>query len=104
MAGSMLTVFRCVTDGCSAHDGTPLQVHVYEIYGPTFALVYYIVYLSVAFGLFNLIMSIFIQAVLDCSVGRLQQQLGDQRSYMQHRIQAFFQRRLVESRWNNYGQ
>merc|ERR1712176_1712240 len=97
MAIAMLTIFRCVTDGCSASNGTPLQEHLYEIYGSGFVLIYYIIYLSVTIGLFNLIMSIFIQAVLDSGEKRLQQTLGTQRSVMQHRITTFFSRRFVES-------
>merc|ERR1712176_1106965 len=30
---SMLTLFRCVTDGCTAFDGTPLQNYLHNMYG-----------------------------------------------------------------------
>merc|ERR1711879_30573 len=100
MFESMLTIFRCVTDGCSGHDGLPLQDALYEMYGPGFAFVYYVLYLSVTIGLFNLIMSIFIQAVLDNGVKRMQQQLGEQRSVMQSKISSYFTRRFVEARFN----
>merc|ERR1719162_1154828 len=56
---AMLTVFRCFTDGCSAFDGTPLQEKLWETYGPLFALIYVLVMMLVTFGLFNLIMAIF---------------------------------------------
>jgi len=95
---SMLTIFRCVTDGCTAHDGTPLQNPLYELYGPMFAFMYFVLYLAVTIGLFNLIMSIFIQTVLESGSSRLQHQLGDQRAVMQNRIDSYFTRRFVESR------
>ena len=74
----MLTIFRCVTDGSTAHDGTPLQQPLYEMYGTMFAFVYYVIYLGVTIGLFNLIIFIFIQTVMEMGDTRLQQQLGDQ--------------------------
>ena len=95
----MLTIFRCVTDGSTAHGGTPLQQPLYEMYGPMFAFVYYVVYLGVTIGLFNLIMSIFIQTVLKSGTTRWQQQLGEDKSRMQHRIGGYFTRRSVESRF-----
>ena len=96
---SMLTILRCVTDGSTAHDGTPLQQPLYEMYGPMFAFVYYVVYLGVTIGLFNLIMSIFIQTVLESGTTRWQQQLGEDKSRLQHRIGGYFMRRFVESRF-----
>ena len=95
----MLTIFRCVTDGSTAHDGTPLQQPLYEMYGPMFAFVYYVIYLGVTIGLFNLIMSIFTQTVLESGTTRWQQQLGEDKSRMQHRIGGYFTRRFVESRF-----
>merc|ERR1712176_901605 len=103
MAGACLTIFRCVTDGCSAYNGTPLQQHLYELYGPVFAIIYYVIYLGVTIGLFNLIMSIFIQAVLDSGSNRLQQTLGDQRAMMQHRLTDYFSWRFVESMRDDIG-
>merc|ERR1711982_220654 len=94
---SMLTLFRCLTDGCSAHDGTPLQKHLHDRYGHFFIAIYYVVYLSVTIGIFNLIMAIFIEAVLAAGVKRTQQQLGEQRAKMEHAIKTFLSRRFVES-------
>ena len=44
-------------------------------------------------------MSIFIQTVLETGTTRLQQQLGDKRAMMQHRMVEYFTRRFVESRF-----
>merc|ERR1712045_510001 len=61
----MFTVFRCFTDGCSASDGTPLPVHFMDSYGPFFALVWVFCTLFVMFGLFNLIMAIFVENTIE---------------------------------------
>merc|ERR1712154_139618 len=73
---AMLTVFRCFTDGCSAFDGTPLQHHLHLKYGLPVFVVYYILFLFVTIGIFNLIMAIFIERVLDAAVQRKQEELG----------------------------
>merc|ERR1740139_71329 len=41
---SMLTLFRCFTDGCSAYDGTPLQGHLHAAYGVKWVLAYYLTF------------------------------------------------------------
>merc|ERR1712032_1448126 len=63
----MLTVFRCLTDGCSSVDGTPLLIHVVNVEGvfSTIAIaVYVICTVFVIFGLFNLIMAIFVETTM----------------------------------------
>lgn len=61
-----LTVFRCFTEGCSAPDGTPLIVHIYEAdHGPLIVLCYVMSFLFVTFGLFNLIMAIFVENTME---------------------------------------
>ena len=69
---TMLTIVRCVTEGCRALDGTPSQQPLLEMYGPIFAFVCYVFYLAVTIGLFNLIMSIFIRPVMEAGITRLQ--------------------------------
>jgi len=64
---SMFTVFRCFMDGCSAPDGTPLMVHVLNVYGPMTTILYVMVVLSVTFGLFNLTMAIFVENTLEAA-------------------------------------
>merc|ERR1712098_451080 len=60
---SMFTIFRCFTDGCNAYDGTPLSEHLREEYGVVFVFSYVLTVMLVTFGLFNLIMAIFIENV-----------------------------------------
>jgi len=62
---SMLTVFRCFTDGCSSVDGTPLPVYIWDAYGSLAVMFYVIVILFVTFGLFNLIMAIFVESTFE---------------------------------------
>jgi len=64
---SMFTVFRCFMDGCSASDGTPLMVHVQNTFGPLTIIFYVLVVLFVTFGLFNLIMAIFVENTLEAA-------------------------------------
>jgi len=73
---SMFTLFRCFTDGCTSYDGTPLQSHLYEYYGFAFMFGYMLVYMFVTIGIFNLIMAIFIDNVMDASMQRKKEELG----------------------------
>jgi len=67
---TMFTVFRCVTDGCSAPDGTPLMVYLYDRHGTGFMLIYCVLFLFVSIGIFNLIMATFIDSVMAVSAKR----------------------------------
>lgn len=58
---SMFTVFRCFTDGCASLDGTPLVPYFYDTHGILFVLSYMLVILFVTFGLFNLVMAVFVE-------------------------------------------
>lgn len=73
---AMFTVFRCVTDGCTTYQGPPLQERLAATYGPIFMLVYILVFMFVTFGLFNLIMAVFIDNVVTSSTARKQKELG----------------------------
>lgn len=73
---AMFTLFRCFTDGCTAYDGTPLQVHLFDYYGAYFMLAYILIFLFVTMGIFNLIMAIFIDNVMEASVRRKQEERG----------------------------
>jgi len=86
MMWSMFTVFRCVTDGCSAYDGTPLQVYMLESLGPIFMLTYVLVYLFVTVGIFNLIMAIFIDNVMESSVRKRQYERENSAAQMEIRL------------------
>jgi len=81
--GAMLTVFRCLTEGCATYGGTPLQEVIRADIGgvsKSMSLVwmfgYIIVYLFVTIGIFNLIMAVFIDNVNDGSVKKKQYNLG----------------------------
>lgn len=61
---SMFTVFRCLTDGCTNVDGTPLNQRLMEEYGLLFMLVYCLLVVLITFGLFNLFMAIFVESTM----------------------------------------
>ena len=50
---SCFTIFRCLTEGCSSVDGTPLLIHIYDngYFGAGMVILYMLVYLWVTFGL-----------------------------------------------------
>jgi len=61
---SCFTVFRCLIGDCSDYVGQPLSAHLFHSYSELFVVFYYIVIMSMTFGLFNLIMAIFIDNVM----------------------------------------
>jgi len=83
---AMFTLFRCFTDGCSAPDGTPLQVHLAQELGLAFMAVYVLAFLFVTIGIFNLIMGIFIDNVFTASRRRSQLSRGNNALEMQNQL------------------
>lgn len=74
---SMMTLFRCFTDGCTAYDGTPLQERLQRTYGAVFFTGYILVFMLVTVGIFNLIMAIFIDNVMTSQLERKQRHLSE---------------------------
>lgn len=66
---SCFTVFRCLVDGCTSADGTPLLLHVMKLswYGKLIVGIYVLVFLVVTFGLFNLIMAVFVEKTMEAA-------------------------------------
>merc|ERR1712093_29376 len=60
---SCFTVFRCLTEGCTSPDGTPLLIHIMmsSWAGTAMVMLYTLVFLAVTFGLFNLILAVFVE-------------------------------------------
>eukprot|EP00928_Gymnodinium_smaydae_P011937 TRINITY_DN14365_c0_g1_i1.p1 TRINITY_DN14365_c0_g1~~TRINITY_DN14365_c0_g1_i1.p1 ORF type:complete len:576 (-),score=95.94 TRINITY_DN14365_c0_g1_i1:19-1746(-) len=77
VSSAMFTIFRCFTDGCSAYNGTPLQESLRADYGFGFMVVYILVFLLITFGLFNLIMAIFIDNVVTAQADKKRNELGE---------------------------
>lgn len=62
---SLFTVFRCIVGGeCTDVDGRPIFVSVVDKYGWSYGFVYCAVQVFMTFGLFNVIVAIFIENVL----------------------------------------
>lgn len=76
----MLTIFRCFTDGCTAHDGSPLQAHLFHELGAVFLISYMLTVLFVSIGLFNLIMAIFVDNVMESKRLQKQEERGTNRN------------------------
>eukprot|EP00927_Polykrikos_kofoidii_P055418 TRINITY_DN49673_c0_g1_i1.p1 TRINITY_DN49673_c0_g1~~TRINITY_DN49673_c0_g1_i1.p1 ORF type:complete len:753 (+),score=100.28 TRINITY_DN49673_c0_g1_i1:53-2311(+) len=79
---SMFTIFRCITAGCAAYDGTPLEIHLFRYFGSSFFVVYSVLILCITIGVFNLIMAIFIDNVMSASIHRKQRERGDNAEVM----------------------
>jgi hypothetical protein len=95
---SMFTLFRCFTDGCTAYDGTPLQVHLFNYYGAGFMFPYMLVNLFVMMGIFNLIMAIFIDNVMEESVHRKQKERGDSAAQMELNLKELVAKLIYKQR------
>lgn len=110
LSGSVFTVFRCVTDGCSAYDGTPLQerlrmglnVVTNETFSAPFpeALFFFMwifLYLFVTVGIFNLIIAVFINNVNEGSTKKKQHQLGMTASKTELALAHAFRSQCIEA-------
>eukprot|EP00408_Alexandrium_pacificum_P065449 CAMPEP_0171172698 /NCGR_PEP_ID=MMETSP0790-20130122/9849_1 /TAXON_ID=2925 /ORGANISM="Alexandrium catenella, Strain OF101" /LENGTH=687 /DNA_ID=CAMNT_0011637555 /DNA_START=19 /DNA_END=2082 /DNA_ORIENTATION=- len=64
---SMFTMFVCLTDGCTNYDGTPISHQLFDSYGLPFFLAYTLAVVIVTFGLFNLIMAIFVENTMEAA-------------------------------------
>jgi len=85
---SIFTTYRCLVAGdCSDTSGRPIFYLVVERYGWVFALIYCATTLFMTFGLFNVIISIFIENVLAAAKANSRilkrQRLRDKRFYAQ---------------------
>eukprot|EP00811_Abedinium_folium_P000709 NODE_1064_length_2626_cov_5.997999.p1 GENE.NODE_1064_length_2626_cov_5.997999~~NODE_1064_length_2626_cov_5.997999.p1 ORF type:complete len:712 (-),score=201.68 NODE_1064_length_2626_cov_5.997999:245-2380(-) len=61
---SIFTVFRCFTGDCTTSDGQPLAWMLADAYGLGFAMPYIFMVMGITFGLFNLIMAIYVENTL----------------------------------------
>jgi len=89
---AMFTLFRCFTDGCTSYDGTPLQSHLFDYYGFAFMFGYMLVYMFVTIGIFNLIMAIFIDNVMEASIQRKKQELGGTAERMECKLKELIEK------------
>jgi hypothetical protein len=93
---AMFTVFRCFTEGCTDYQGRPLSESLREEYGAAFLLGYILVIMFVTFGLFNLIMAVFIENVVGESDARRLKDLGETASSIKFRIEETFAGLILE--------
>jgi len=79
---SMFTVFRCLIGDCNFPDGRPLAPTLMAQYGWIFTIGYIIVICFVLFGVFNLVMAIFVENTLESA--RVNQLKRQQARHMEH--------------------
>merc|ERR1740121_1932509 len=61
---SMFTVYRCLTSDCTTATGEPLTALLQKAYGWPFVLCYLVFSIFVTFGIFNIIVAIYIESTL----------------------------------------
>eukprot|EP00929_Paragymnodinium_shiwhaense_P064367 TRINITY_DN3222_c1_g3_i1.p1 TRINITY_DN3222_c1_g3~~TRINITY_DN3222_c1_g3_i1.p1 ORF type:complete len:859 (-),score=209.02 TRINITY_DN3222_c1_g3_i1:504-3080(-) len=64
---AMFTIFRCVSGECVTPQGTPVLMALHDVYGAIFVIPYCLAFLFVTFGIFNLIVAIFVETVLEAA-------------------------------------
>merc|ERR1712048_691777 len=65
LGDSFFTMFRCMVGGdCSAKSGMPIFVLLTHSHGPGFAMLYMCTVFFMTFGLFNVIVSIYVDNTL----------------------------------------
>lgn len=80
---SMFTVFRCLTGDCAAPDGVPLAPHLMVALGPVWTFGYFLMTCFVLFGVFNLVMAIFVENTLEAArVNQLKRQAARNKEHI----------------------
>eukprot|EP00930_Biecheleria_cincta_P045297 TRINITY_DN31229_c0_g1_i1.p1 TRINITY_DN31229_c0_g1~~TRINITY_DN31229_c0_g1_i1.p1 ORF type:complete len:801 (-),score=145.85 TRINITY_DN31229_c0_g1_i1:209-2554(-) len=98
---SMCTLFRCFTDGCSAYNGTPLAERLRFAYDwPAFAG-FFLLYILICGGVFNLIMALFIDNVVNTQGERKQQDLSDSAVHTEIALKEVLTRLLMHRALQN---
>merc|ERR1740121_3505403 len=64
---SMFTVYRCLTSDCTTATGEPLTALLQKAYGWPFVLCYLVFSIFVTFGIFNIIVAIYIESTLSAA-------------------------------------
>jgi len=101
LSASLFTSFRCLVSGdCTTEDGKPIFLLVSKAYGFGFALLYCFASVFMTFGLFNVIVAIYVEnAVAAAKFNDLRQKqirLTDQRMFAQKALE------LVELIWQRH--
>jgi len=93
LGNSMLTVFRCLVGECASVDGTPLVVHMMDHYGFIFISIYFTCFVFVVFGIFNLIMALYIENTTEAA--KINEKKRDKSRRQEHIRVAQMLKRLV---------
>lgn len=100
ISAAMSTLFRCFTDGCTAYDGTPLQERLRMNYDWPAFVIYFLLYILICGGVFNLIMALFIDNVAVSQGDRKQQDLSDSAEDTETAMKECLTRLLLQSKLN----
>jgi len=64
---AMFTTFRCFLGDCSDESGVSITVKLTDVHGESFMLVYFVCTILVTFGIFNLIVAVYIENTLEAA-------------------------------------
>eukprot|EP00931_Biecheleriopsis_adriatica_P093241 TRINITY_DN6698_c1_g1_i1.p1 TRINITY_DN6698_c1_g1~~TRINITY_DN6698_c1_g1_i1.p1 ORF type:complete len:734 (+),score=134.83 TRINITY_DN6698_c1_g1_i1:133-2334(+) len=98
LIASMFTLFRCFTDGCTSYDGKPLAEELRREYGVVAVLGYILLFMLVTVGIFNLIMAIFIDNVMESHFNRKQEEISNTAQRIEASIKGCLVRLVINSK------
>eukprot|EP00930_Biecheleria_cincta_P056770 TRINITY_DN4282_c0_g1_i3.p1 TRINITY_DN4282_c0_g1~~TRINITY_DN4282_c0_g1_i3.p1 ORF type:complete len:695 (-),score=108.63 TRINITY_DN4282_c0_g1_i3:73-2082(-) len=98
VVAAMFTLFRCFTEGCVAYDGRPLTERLRKRYGAAFLAPYFFLYMIIALGVFNLVMAVFLDNVMDSQMVRKLHEISATASHVEIDIKEQLLRVLVHIR------
>jgi len=92
------TLFRCFADGCSDFDGRPLQEQLRKKYGISVFIGYVFCYILISAGVFNLIVALFIDNVVNTQAERKQRDLSDSSDSIETLVKEVLLRLALQSK------
>eukprot|EP00930_Biecheleria_cincta_P036760 TRINITY_DN25191_c0_g1_i1.p1 TRINITY_DN25191_c0_g1~~TRINITY_DN25191_c0_g1_i1.p1 ORF type:complete len:730 (-),score=126.94 TRINITY_DN25191_c0_g1_i1:128-2287(-) len=98
MTASMATLFRCFTEGCATYEGAPLTEKLRHTYGEPIYIFYSLAYIFVTVGVFNLIMALFIDNVVNTQHERKQQHLSDSAQAAEIDLKDIIMKLVIQSK------
>eukprot|EP00929_Paragymnodinium_shiwhaense_P033253 TRINITY_DN18296_c0_g2_i1.p1 TRINITY_DN18296_c0_g2~~TRINITY_DN18296_c0_g2_i1.p1 ORF type:complete len:826 (+),score=145.44 TRINITY_DN18296_c0_g2_i1:100-2577(+) len=84
---TMFTIFRCVNGDCDTPRGTPFLTALQKEYGVLFIAPYCVAFLFVIFGLFNMIVAIFVETVMEAARQKRRMALDQEALQVGHKLQ-----------------
>eukprot|EP00930_Biecheleria_cincta_P045278 TRINITY_DN3120_c0_g1_i1.p1 TRINITY_DN3120_c0_g1~~TRINITY_DN3120_c0_g1_i1.p1 ORF type:complete len:317 (-),score=44.31 TRINITY_DN3120_c0_g1_i1:11-940(-) len=95
---AMFTLFRCFADSCDGDDGLPLLPRLQKNHGLIFLAAYVLMWMTVVLGVFNLIMAVFIDTVMEDHMTRKIRHIAESAPRFEVLIQEHLLRLILNSK------